>query len=110
MRASELRELVEREPAPVVKPAMPEPPFDPEQDGMDEMSIRFGVEPADPVEARAFHARLAARHAAGGVRAAGLLEAERWRRDFEEDQKRKEQRAATRAANKVRRFGRKPAG
>lgn len=110
VRASELRGVVERQPAPVLKPAMPEPMFDPEQDGMDEMSIRFGVEPADLAEARAFHARLAARRAAGGERAAGLVEAERWRREFEEDQKRKEQRAATRAANKARRAGRRPAG
>ena len=60
----------------------------------DELCIKLGIVPKDPIERRAFEAGLAQRRAEGGERAASLRAAEKWYRQSEERAKRQQERAA----------------
>jgi hypothetical protein len=98
--ASELRAFVQGRPVEPPKPiAVPEPPHHGDHD-LDDLRIKLGVAPADPLERRAFEARLAQRRADGGERAATLRAAEEWCRQSDERAKRQQERAARRAEKK----------
>ncbi len=99
--ASDLRAFIEGRPVEPRKPiAVPEPPPNRDHDVEDELRISLGVAPADPVELRAFEARIAERRAGGGERAASLLRVEEETRRRDERERRRQERALEKAKKK----------
>ena len=101
--ASELRAFIQGRPVEPTRPiVVREPLNDRSQDLGDDLSVELGIAPKDPVERRAFEARLARRRAEGGERVATLQAAEDRRRQSDERAKRQQDRAAKRAEKKKR--------
>ena len=102
--ASDLRAFIEGRP---VEPPRPipvrEPPPLPNRDLEDDVCVTLGIVPKDPAERRAFEARLAQRRAEGGERAASLRRAEEEGNRLEDNERRKKERAAKRAATRAQR-------
>jgi hypothetical protein len=103
--ASDFRAFIQGHPVepprPIPAHEPPRPP--PNQDLADDLSVTLGIVPKDPLERRAFEARLAQRRAEGGARAASLRHAEEEGRRMEDDERRKKERAEKRAAKKTQR-------
>jgi hypothetical protein len=99
--ASDLRSFIDGRPVERPRPIkVREPPADRSQDLSDDLSVELGIVPKDPVERRAFEARLAQRRAEGGERAASPRTAEESHLQSEERAKRRQERAARRAVKK----------
>jgi hypothetical protein len=99
--ASDFRAFILGRPVEPPRPiAVREPPTGPNIDLEDDLSVMLGIAPKDPAERRAFEARLAARRAGGGERAASLRRTEEERLRMDARHKREKERAEKRAEKK----------